>query len=166
MRQILRLDGVSQDQWQDWQPGHTEAHSDRTLAVIVPLVQWRADSAQWQHWLGPLGVRIGPETVLSECAADLSRWSLVAIEFPTPGEGRGYSLARLLRERYGFGGEIRAVGAVKRDQVFFMARCGFNAFELAQGEDHLAAHEALQRYSHSYQPHRGASTLRQVDIGH
>ena len=77
---------------------------------------------------------------MEELAAFLPQLSLVACEFPCPGEGRGYTQGRLLRERYGFRGELRAVGAgVKQDLMFLLARCGFDAFELAAGEDADAA---------------------------
>ena len=75
------------------------------------------------------------------------------MQFPNPGDGRGYSQGRLLRERFGFTGELRAVGAgVRQDQVFLLARCGFDALELAAGEDPQAALAALSRYDVAYQP--------------
>ena len=97
---------------------------------------------------------------------DLETWSarlaLVAIEFPTPGEGRGYSQARLLRSRLAFKGELRAVGAaVKQDLLFIMARVGFDAFELAPGQDFTAAGAALERYSVAYQPGEPHPAVRQ-----
>ena len=104
-------------------------------------------------------MRIGPAARLEEFAADLPRLSLVAVEFPGPGEGRGYTQAKLLRDRYRFTGEVRAVGAVKRDQVFFMSRCGFDSFELADGEDFEAVRLALGTFSIAYQP-RGPLALR------
>jgi uncharacterized protein (DUF934 family) len=61
------------------------------------------------------------------------------VEFAKSGEGRGFSQARMLRERYGYEGELRARGALGRDQLFFLARCGFDAFDLHLGEDLEAA---------------------------
>jgi uncharacterized protein (DUF934 family) len=75
----------------------------------------------------------------------------VEVSFPKFGDGRGYSIARLLRERRGYRGELRAVGHVTRDLLLFLERCGFDAFELRGGED---AHEALasfEDFTHSYQ---------------
>ena len=75
------------------------------------------------------------------------------MEFPNPGDGRGYSQARLLRERLGFRGELRALGAgVRQDLVFLLARCGFDTLELAAGEDAAAAQRAFTRYDVAYQP--------------
>jgi uncharacterized protein (DUF934 family) len=90
---------------------------------------------------------------VEDLGEDLARLDLIAVEFPSPGEGRGYSQGRLLRERFGFRGELRAVGAgVRQDQVFLLARCGFDAIELAAGEDPQAARRALGRYDVAYQP--------------
>jgi uncharacterized protein (DUF934 family) len=77
--------------------------------------------------------------------------ALVAADFPGPADGRGYSQGRLLRERYGFSGEIRAAGYVRRDQLFFLARCGFNSFQLAE-RDLTDALEAFATFSAAYQP--------------
>jgi uncharacterized protein (DUF934 family) len=150
MRKLLRQREIVQDDWAYFGEDSAEASS----SIIVPLAQLRAEPAKWQAWSGRLGVRIGPATRLDEIAADLPRLGVIAIEFPGPAEGRGYTLARLLRERHGYTGEIRAIGAVKRDLVFFMSRCGFDSFELAAGESIEAAQQALGTYSVAYQPSR------------
>ncbi len=122
-------------------------------ALIVPLAALRAEPARWRPWPGPLGIRLTPPDPVEDLAAELPLVKLVAVEFPNAGDGRGYSQGRLLRARLGFAGELRAVGAgVRRDQVFLMARCGFDAMELAPGEDLAAAQRALGRYSVAYQP--------------
>ncbi len=106
-------------------------------------------------------MRLSPVDRVEELAAELPRLALVACEFPSPGEGRGYSQGRLLRERYGFAGQLRAVGAgVKQDLVFHLARCGFDALELAPGEDVAAAVRAWQRYEVGYQPGAAQVPLR------
>jgi uncharacterized protein (DUF934 family) len=99
-----------------------------------------------------LGVRIGPADRVEALEPDLARLSLVAIEFTGPSEGRGYTLARVLRDRYGFAGELRAVGYVKRDQLLYMERCGFDAFELSDGVDAQAALASFEDFSVAYQP--------------
>jgi len=75
----------------------------------------------------------------------------VEVSFPKFGDGRGYSIARLLRERRGYRGELRAVGHITRDLLFFLESCGFDAFELREGEDPREALASLQDFSHSYQ---------------
>ena len=75
----------------------------------------------------------------------------VEVHFPKFGDGRGYSLARLLRERYGYRGELRAVGHITRDLLFFLESCGFDAFELREGENPQEALAAFEDFSESYQ---------------
>ena len=148
MRKLLRQRELTEDDWRylgEELPAGCES-------IIVPLTELRDNAAAWRSWRGRLGVRLAPTDRVEALAADLPRVALIAIEFPGPGEGRGYTQARLLRSRYAFAGELRAVGAVKRDQIFFMARCGFDAFELAAGEDAEAAQQALSRFTVSYQP--------------
>ena len=86
--------------------------------------------------------------------------SRVEVHFPKFGDGRGYSIARLLRERYGYKGELRAVGQITRDHLFFLESCGFNAFELREGEDAAEAIAAFDDFSESYQ----ASPARPVPL--
>jgi len=75
----------------------------------------------------------------------------IAINFPKFSDGRGYSIARLLRERYDYKGELRAVGVVARDHLQLMAQCGFDSFLLREGEDAQAALAAFDDFSESYQ---------------
>ena len=75
----------------------------------------------------------------------------IAVNFPKYGDGRGYSIARLLRERYGYKGELRAVGEVARDHLHAMAQCGFDVFQLRDGEDAYAALTAFDDFSDQYQ---------------
>ncbi len=100
-----------------------------------------------------VSVRVAPADRIEDLAPYLANVALVAIEFPGPGEGRGFTYARLLRQRYAFKGEIRAVGAgVKQDLLFFMVRCGINAFDLVDGENLAEARQALHRFTLAYQP--------------
>jgi uncharacterized protein (DUF934 family) len=84
----------------------------------------------------------------------------IAVNFPKFGDGRGYSIARLLRERYGYKGELRAVGEVARDHLHAMAQCGFDAFELRAGEDPQEALKAFGDFSEQYQ----ATTAQPVPL--
>ena len=89
---------------------------------------------------------------VAELAPHLDRLALVALVFPNFRDGRAYSQARLLRERYGFRGELRATGEVLRDQFLFLARAGFDAFEVKKDADAAAFAAAIARYSVFYQP--------------
>jgi uncharacterized protein (DUF934 family) len=84
-------------------------------------------------------------------ATHLSRLNLIVIDFPKVGEGRGYSQARLLRQRLRYPGELRARGALKRDQLLFLARCGFDSFQLDASENLQAAVAGFDSFSVGYQ---------------
>jgi uncharacterized protein (DUF934 family) len=148
MRYILRRREIVADEWRDFgEP------SPPGCPLIVPLAELRRDPLRWRQWPGALGVRIAPGDAPEELSEQLPGLDLVAVEFPNPGEGRGYSLGRLLRERMGFRGELRAVGAgVRQDQAFLMSRCGFDSLQVAAGEDLESVRRALLRYEVAYQP--------------
>lgn len=121
-------------------------------AVIVSLERWQREREAMLARAAPLGVRLKagqhPQSVADEIAA----FALIALEFPKFTDGRAYSYARLLRERYGYRGELRAVGQVLRDQLLFMHRCGFDAFEIAKDDAVEAWLKALGEISVWYQP--------------
>ncbi|SEF44097.1 DUF934 domain-containing protein [Billgrantia desiderata] len=125
-----------------------EAELPASTPAIVPLARWQAleGSAELAPWLAS-------DTELTpELAEQLAAAPLIAIDFPKFTDGRGYSLARLLRERYGFDGEIRAIGDVLVDQAFFLTRCGFNALSLREDQWLEDALHALNAFSRAYQP--------------
>jgi uncharacterized protein (DUF934 family) len=88
----------------------------------------------------------------------LAKAPLVAVDFTSTGDGRGFTQAKLLRERHGYQGELRAVGKIRADQMFFLARCGFDAFELLDDEDEATAVAQLDRFTVAYQPGPGSLT--------
>jgi uncharacterized protein (DUF934 family) len=100
---------------------------------------------------GRVGVQLRSDQEAKALAEFVAELSVVAIEFPGFKDGRGYTTARLLRERFGYKGELRAVGDVLRDQLFFMLRCGFDAFELKPGKDIDGALNAFREFSVTYQ---------------
>ena len=102
--------------------------------VIVSLQQWKAHRDDLLARGTPLGIRLHSDQSPELIAADVPHFALVALEFPKFRDGRAYSYARLLRERYGFKGELRAVGEVLLEQLFFMLRTGFDAFELQSAD--------------------------------
>jgi uncharacterized protein (DUF934 family) len=87
-----------------------------------------------------------------DIAADLGHWSLVTIDFPKFTDGRGYSLARLIRGRLEYVGELRAIGDIMRDQLYYLSRCGFDAFVLKAGKDPVDALAAFTEFTVQYQP--------------
>ena len=120
-------------------------------ALLVPLAVRQARKTELQQRGTPVGVWLdvteGPEAL----ADDLARLPVVAVNFPKFTDGRGYSSARLLRERFAYAGEIRAIGDVLHDQLFLMARCGFDAFALKEGKDVAKAANAFDTFRTPYQ---------------
>jgi uncharacterized protein (DUF934 family) len=121
-------------------------------AVIVNLEQWQAERAALLARGTALGIRLHSDQSPDLIAADVAHFAVVALEFPKFRDGRAYSYARLLRERYGFKGELRAVGDVLLEQLFFMIRVGFDAFELDSAEPLRDYQTALADFSVWYQP--------------
>ncbi len=120
--------------------------------IIVSLSRWHTDRSELSGQADPIGIRLTSHEAASDIASGLNRLSLVALEFPTFRDGRAYSTARLLRERYGFCGELRAVGNVLHDQLVFMHRCGFDAFEIASEDAVESWQKAMKAFSVWYQP--------------
>ena len=127
--------------------------------VIVSYARWQAEKDALRE-RGNLGVALPPALDLAELGPDLKAFTLIAVPFgfiqPKPEggrtfDGRGYTQARLLRDRYAYTGEIRAVGDVFRDAMFYMHRCGVNAFELKPGADLADALKAFKDFSVGYQ---------------
>jgi len=122
-------------------------------SVIVSLAQWQAQRDALLARGTPLGIRLHSDQSPEAIADDVQHFAVMALEFPKFRDGRAYSYARLLRERYGFKGELRAVGDVLMEQLFFMLRTGFDAFDVQQSPDPVAAFEtALKDFSVWYQP--------------
>jgi uncharacterized protein (DUF934 family) len=119
--------------------------------VIVSLTRWRETKTELQARKGKLGLRLKSDEEPEAIAADIEHFALIAVEFPKFTDGRGYTTGRLLRDRFGFKGELRAVGHVLRDQMFYMWRCGFNAFELPEGKSLEDALTAYKDFSVTYQ---------------
>lgn len=100
---------------------------------------------------GTLGIQLNAGDTADLLANDSAGFALINVEFPKFADGRGYSAARLLRERYGFTGQLRAVGDVLFDQLFFMMRCGFNAMAMREDQDLELAVKGFETFSSPYQ---------------
>ena len=117
----------------------------------VSFARWQAERENLQQAEGTVGVRLNGGDALAAIALDLPRLEPVVVEFPALADGRAFSLARLLRERFGYTGEIRAHGNFIRDQVYFLTRVGINAFEPVEGTDLEKLLPALKDFSVNYQ---------------
>lgn len=119
--------------------------------VIVPLLLWLDHAHALKARDGGLGVWLDADEAVETIADDLQHFQVIALNFPSFTDGRHYSSARLLRERYGYKGEVRAIGDVLRDQLFYMRRCGFDAFAVRPDRDPYDALEGLKDFSVTYQ---------------
>jgi uncharacterized protein (DUF934 family) len=150
MNTLIRNGQIVEDNWQ-WIDTEEALPATRFAAgerFVLPLALWLAHRAS----LDPAcaGVWLGPDDELEPVLPWLADMPLIAIRFPVFTDGRGYSLARLLRNRHGYRGELRAVGDVLRDQLYFLHHCGFDAFLLRADQ---LPHEALAAFrDYSWKP--------------
>lgn len=148
-RQIIKNGAIADDTWQ-----HVSECKVRQFPkgdIIVSLETWKTHSSSLLDRSSSLGIRLSSDESVDDIASDLQHFRVIAIEFPVMTDGRGFSIARRLREQHGFTGEIRAVGDVLRDQLFFMYRCGFNSFEIRPDKSLEEALNAFNEISITYQ---------------
>ena len=119
--------------------------------VIIPQSLWPELESKLKDHNGKVGIKVSGDIEPEEIAGYLDSVDLIAIEFPVFRDGRGYSLARILRDRMGYEGELRACGDVLRDQMFYMQRCGFNSFEPIADRCIEEALTGLNDFSVTYQ---------------
>ena len=153
MAEILKNGQVQSDAWQVLRP---EAEADlATLNVpagpwLVPFALWQAQHASLQS-RQDVGVWLSPNDDLMEVAKQFSQWPLLAIDFPKFTDGRGYSIAWRLRNHYKYNGELRAIGNVLVDQLFFMLRVGFDTLALDPKVSATTAARNLAPFPDTYQ---------------
>jgi uncharacterized protein (DUF934 family) len=134
-----------------WVPLADEDPVPEGAPVLLSHQRWLRERATLRARNAPVGVVLGSDQSPLSIAEDVARLGLVALDFPKFTDGRPYSHACLLRQRLGYRGELRAVGNVLRDQLLFMRRCGFDAFELPDGADVEAWRSAFDEISVFYQ---------------
>lgn len=158
MPEIIKNGAIVADSWQLLQLAAGETAETVALPagpLLVPLAVWQARrqelTARGAADNNPLGVWLdageGPEAL----AGDLDRLAVIGVNFPKFTDGRSYSSARLLRERYGYTGEIRALGDVLYDQLFAMRRCGIDAYALRADQNPEKALAGFAAFSETYQ---------------
>lgn len=135
-----------------WQLYADDAPLQPDIPAVVSLTRFQAEREELRRAGVDLGVRLEPGEHPDAIAGDLDRLSLIQLAFPVFTDGRAYSYARILRDRYGYTGELRAVGHVLRDQYLFMVRAGFDAFEVPEGETLEKWREAISAVTNAYQP--------------
>jgi uncharacterized protein (DUF934 family) len=157
MATLIRHGRIVHETWQRLEreatgaPLESLAVESGAAGILIPLGLWLQALGSGATLPVAAGVVLRGDDDPQPLVPDLDRLAVIAIEFARFSDGRGYSLARLLRSRYGYRGEIRAIGDVLRDQLYYLRRVGFDAFELRADQDAAGALAALADFSESYQ---------------
>ena len=157
MKSVIDLSEVIVDDWVRYDRFRPLGGVRRVLVNLEDLERY---PRYFERSLFQLGVELEAEDQIDDIAGWLPRIDLISVNFGGFADGRPFSQAKLLRDRFGYRGDIRARGEVVRDQLSFMQRCGINQFCLAEGEDLELALAAFHDISESYQP-----VLIQLEIG-
>ena len=147
---VIKDNRVLEDNWQ-WLGKIEENQVIPDGDVILPYRYWKENRAALTDRTGNIAVCINGDDGIADIAAFIDQFSLIALEFPAFKDGRCYSHARLLRDRYHFKGDLRALGDVLRDQLFFMKRCGISSFAIRKDKDIEDALNALKDFTITYQ---------------
>jgi len=150
MPKLIRNGRVEDDAWTLLREAASLDDLPQGAAVIVPLALWQGQRAVLAG-RASVGVWLPPAADPAVLADAVTTLPVIAVDFPTFADGRGYSIARLLRERYGYRGELRAIGDIQRNQLAYLVQVGFDAFALAHGRDEDAALASLADFSDGYQ---------------
>lgn len=151
MQRIIKHREVVDDRWHLLPKDATLESVPNSDDVIIPLALWLEHGPALRGRDGGLGVWLDSDEEPEAIAGDLDKFQVIAVNFPAFTDGRGFSTARLLRERYGYKGEVRAIGDVLRDQLFYMQRVGFDAFAVRADKNIHDAVKGLTDFSEKYQ---------------
>jgi uncharacterized protein (DUF934 family) len=150
MPQLIKDRAVVEDRWTLLRDATSLSDVPAATPVIVPLTLWQAEHDTLAA-RSDVGVWLKPNEDPEALAGDIARLPLIAIDFPKFVDGRGYSSARLLRDKYRFGGELRAIGDILRDQLYYLRQCGFDAFAVRADRNAADAIDAFDDFSDNYQ---------------
>ncbi len=147
MQKIIKDRQIVEDHWQRVGAEGAIPAGD----VIVPWARWKAEQETFASHDGKVAIWLTGKDNPRTLREDLGHFEMIAVDFPNFNDGRGYSIARILRDELGYKGELRALGDVLRDQIFYLARCGFNAFEVRKDKDLEEALAGLHDFHVVYQ---------------
>ena len=147
MSKVIIDNAIVDDAWTLVATSDTEIPSAKK--IIVPLKIWQEKPAALNGKI--VGIWLDSADDPGALASDINNLPIIAVNFPTFKDGRGYSAAYLLRTRYGYMGELRAIGDIQRDQLFYLHRVGFNAFAIRADKDIEAALKSFNDFSDVYQ---------------
>jgi len=148
MPKIINKDKVVDDKWQVL-PKNYSGDLPQGQLSLVPLQYWLDNEEEIR--IPVMGLWIDSDEDIEPLGEKANMFPVIAVNFPSFTDGRGFSTGRLLRERYGFTGQLRAIGNPTRDQLFYLKRCGFDAFDLRKDTDLEEALASLQDFSVTYQ---------------
>jgi uncharacterized protein (DUF934 family) len=146
---LLKHGRVSED---SWQPVADDAPLPADGSIVISFARFKAEPDRLGGRNAALGLRLKNSDDVRALADHVGRLGLIVLEFPKYTDGRAYSQARILREELGYAGELRAAGNVLLDQLLFMQRCGFDAFELTRPDAELAWRKAVSAFNVFHQP--------------
>ncbi|GAB4540518.1 MAG: DUF934 domain-containing protein [Parvularculaceae bacterium] len=146
---VFRLGAEIEDPWRDVAD---DSEFPNSAHIVVSLQRFLTDADAFRARRAPVGAYLQPDDDPAELAAHLDALGLIVVVFPTFRDGRGFSTARLLRERYGYRGELRARGEILIDQAAFLLRCGFDSLEFNKAVDLEKLNRAVAAISTIYQP--------------
>ena len=150
MPQLIKDGAIVEDHWTLLRDAVALSDVPGGVSAIVPLALWRIEHDALAA-RGNIAAWLKPDDDPEALARDVASLPLIAVDFPKFSDGRGYSIARLLRQRSGFMGELRAIGDVLRDQLYYLRQCGFNAFAVRTDRDLQDALKGLRDFSDNYQ---------------
>ncbi|MGB2002982.1 MAG: DUF934 domain-containing protein, partial [Porticoccaceae bacterium] len=151
MPQLLKDGQVIDNTWQLIEANEDSQETLPNGDILVPVSMWQTNQSILENHRGAVGLWINGDEEIEGIAESIITAPVIAVNFPKFVDGRGFSVARLLRDRFGFKGELRAVGQIIRDQLFLLQRCGFNAFQFDSEIDLTEAVKSLADFSDAYQ---------------
>ncbi|QAX81821.1 DUF934 domain-containing protein [Candidatus Pseudomonas adelgestsugas] len=151
MQRIIKNNTVFNENWHLLPKGASFDSISSCDNLIVPLAMWCEYANTLKARYGSLGVWLDADEEAEVISCDVEQFQVIALNFPVFTDGRNYSNARLLRDRYAFKGELRAIGDILRDQLFYLHRCGFDAFALRADKDPYEALKSFKDFSVMYQ---------------
>jgi len=150
---IIKNKTIAADEWTVLRLGENDTPNGIVVPngkIIVPLKVWQAQRDVLKA-RADLGVWLAGDERADDLKNDLARFAVIAVDFPKFADGRGYTIARHLRTRLRYDGELRAIGDVLRDQMFYLQRVGFDAFATRSDKDIGEALKGLDDFSVTYQ---------------
>ena len=153
MPKLIRNGTLESDRWTILKEATGPDVLQATLnkSFVVPLKFWKTYSQEITEYCGETAIWLESDETVQDIGSELHNFPLIALNFPSFTDGRSYTNARELREHFHYKGEIRAIGEVLRDQLFYMSRCGFDAFAIRHDQNPEACLKAFSDFSTGYQ---------------